>query len=373
MSEKIVPVYVLTGFLGSGKTTLLNLLAEDALRQGLKPAVLLNEIGDVNVEADVVADGVPMAELLGGCICCTIRGDLGLELLKLAQEHRPDVIWIESTGIARPLEIMDAVAEASLYGKLALEAVVTVADARHLLDRLRIGTGKTFRLMKEQLAAADIIVLNKTDLVRGEEREELVAFLADWNPHARILPTVRAQLEPSAIYASGAAEGSAQQHRGERCGPGCSHDHSHDHGHAHKYDHDQANDHEHNHDHGHNHDHDHGHGHGHDHDVDGASPHDHVHAVTYYFSGPIDSHEFERFLERLPENIYRAKGIVTFADTGSKFLFQYAYRESDFLRITPQKTVFDVAVFIGEGFSRSALTAELDKLAQGEHELPVEG
>jgi G3E family GTPase len=90
--------------------------------------------------------------------------------------------------------------------------------------------------------------------------------------------------------------------------------------------------------------------------------HVHVMALTHYFAGPIDSHSFEAFISRLPKDVYRAKGIVTFTDTNSRFLFQYAYRELEFTRINPQGQVHDVAVFIGEHFSKDALERELESL-----------
>lgn len=328
MNDKIIPVYILTGFLGSGKTTLLNRILEDAREQGLKPAVMLNEVGEVNVEGQLIEKEIPMSEMLGGCICCSIKGDLGMELMRLAHEHRPDVIWIESTGIAQPLEIMDGVTEASLYAKLELKNIITLVDGRHLLDRLRIGTGKTFKLMKEQIRAASILILNKTDLIREDELNELHEALTAWNPYARIVQTTRSQVDPSILYAAYGNVEKNHEHqlspnhvRSEACRPDCSHDHTHTH-----------------------------------------SLHDHVNVTTYYFKGKVDSVAFEAFLKQLPDEIYRAKGIVAFKDTASQFLFQYAYREIDFLRITPQKMVNDVAVFIGEGFSHDELLAKLEKL-----------
>jgi G3E family GTPase len=331
MNIKVIPVYILTGFLGSGKTTLLNRILEEAKEKGLKPAILLNEVGDVNVEGQLIANDIPMSEVLGGCICCTSRGDLGLELVQLAQEHQPDVIWIESTGVAQPLEIMDGVTEASLYAKLELKNVVTVVDSRHLLDRLRIGTGKTFKLMKEQIRAANILVLNKIDLVREEDLSELQEALTDWNPYARIVMTIKSELDPIILYAEHVQfENNDHQDKGHVHNEQCGHDHEHEHGQEHHHNH--------------------------------SSSHDHVNVVTYYFKGNVDSVVFETFLKQLPEEIYRAKGIVSFQDTASLFLFQYAYREIDFLRITPQKSVNNVAVFIGEGFSQSDLVARLEQL-----------
>lgn len=316
MAERTVPVYLLTGFLGSGKTTLLRRLIDDANGRGWKPAVLMNEAGDVNLDGMLVGAEVPMAEMLGGCICCTVRADLGVELMSLVKEHDPDVIWIESTGVAEPLEIIDGVTEASFYGRIELKGVVTVVDARHLLDRMRIGTGKTYRLMQDQIRAASLVVLNKTDLVAPAERDELAERLVDWNGGAAIVQTVGAEIEPERIY--GIREGILPQAGGQE----------------------------------HRHDHLHEHHHG----------HHHVRAMTRYLKGPVDSHAFEAFVGRLPEGVYRAKGIVSFRDTANRYLFQYAYRQSDFLPIRPQKTVHDVLVFIGEDFSESDLDAELDKL-----------
>ncbi|BBI33711.1 CobW family GTP-binding protein [Cohnella abietis] len=348
MNEKVVPVYVITGFLGSGKSTLLNRILTDAKAKGLKPAIVMNEVGDVNVEGQLIEKDIPMSEVLGGCICCTSRGDLGLELVQLAQEHEPDVIWIESTGIAQPLEIMEGVTEASLYAKLELRNVITVVDARHLLDRLRIGTGKTLKLMKEQIRVASFIILNKTDLVQEQDLLELQEAIKDLNAYARLALTTNAELDPDLLYAdiehNRSFEQEASEHKDdEHCThENCSHEHEHEH-------------HDHNHEHEHSyHNHSHAHKHG--------TLHDHVNVVTYYFKGKVDSVVFEAFLKQLPQEIYRAKGIVAFQDTASLFLFQYAYREIDFLRITPQKSVNNVAVFIGEGFSQADLLNQLEQL-----------
>lgn len=325
-NENIVPVHILSGFLGSGKTTLLNKLVSDAKERGLRIAVLLNEVGEVNVEAELLGGDVPMAEMLGGCICCQLKGDVAMELVRIVQEHRPDVVWIESTGIAQPLDIMDGVAEASLYERVALRGIVTVVDARHLLDRLRVGAGRTLKLMVEQIRAASVLVLNKTDLIGAAEHEELLETMADWNARASIYSTVRADIDPKHLYkVEGRVPHREHDDVSHTCDASCNHEHHHAH----------------------------------------DSMHDHVNALTYYMEKPIDSRAFEVFLAALPEGVYRAKGIVTFADTTGQFLFQYAYGESDFMRITPQKPVHDVAVFIGEGFSEGDLIAELDKLIGG--------
>ncbi|WP_276357966.1 CobW family GTP-binding protein [Cohnella caldifontis] len=338
MREGPIPVYLLSGFLGSGKTTLLRRLIDDAKNRGWKPAVLMNEAGDVNLDGLMVDASVPMSELLGGCICCQIRGDASVEVVRLAKEHRPDVIWIESTGLALPMEIIDAVTEASLYERVELRGIVTVVDAPHLLDRVRVGSGKTLRLMREQIQAASLIVLNKRDLVGEPELRELTDVLAEWNPNAEIAPAVKAGIDLERIYEGEpyVRNSKDQSDNGDECGdPNCTHPHA-------------AGD----------------HGHYHHHEPEAG--HGHVQALTHYLKGPVDSRAFEAFVGRLPDGVYRAKGIVSFRDTANRYLFQYAYRQSDYMPIRPQGTVLDVVVLIGEGFSRSELAAQLDRLTESQ-------
>lgn len=360
--DKKVAVYLLTGFLGSGKTTLLRRLIADAEARGWKPAVLMNEVGDVNLDGLAVGAQVPMAELLGGCICCTVKSDAGLELVGLIREHAPDVVFVESTGVAQPLEIIDAISEASLYAAVELWGVIAVADARHLLDRVRVGAGKTLKLMRDQIRTASLVLLNKVDLIGEAERAELADWIREWNPHAVLQTTVRCEADWDSLWNPSAIpmEGETREESERRPDGDPGHDHNDEHAHR---------NHEQDRDHGQSHlspeqDRDREHVHRHyDHDHAGAHrhrDHDHVSVMTHYLRGPVDSEKFERFLRELPEGVYRAKGIVTFTDAASRFLFQYAYRESDFMRITPQKTVHDVAVFIGENFSSRELTDKLE-------------
>lgn len=140
--EQVVPVYILSGFLGSGKTTLLQRLLDHWKNQGLRPAVVMNELGEVNLDGLLVEQTVPMAELLGGCICCSIRSDLSTELATLIKKETPDVVVIEATGAANPLEIVDGVTEISLYQKVELKSLITVVDAAHLLELYRAQQGQ---------------------------------------------------------------------------------------------------------------------------------------------------------------------------------------------------------------------------------------
>jgi len=345
--KRTIDVHILTGFLGSGKTTLLSRLLQVYEQQGRKAAVVMNELGDVNLDGLAVESDVPMAELLGGCICCSIRGDLSLELKQLVDQYAPDAVIIEATGAANPFEMIDGVTETALYAPIELKSIIAVVDGPELLARSRSG-GQTFKLMKEQIRCASQLLLNKVDRLEGDERMQAEQLMRETNGYAPIAATVRCAVDEqwleavvnrnegevgtaAAVHESGSAAGEAEHahtHAHEHshvCGPDCHHDH--DHRHVHE-------------------------------------SHAHVMSLTHFLTNPVDSHAFEAFLRALPDNVYRAKGVVTFRDseTASRFLFQYAYKETDFIRITPQGKVNDVAVFIGEHFSREAVLHKLNEL-----------
>ncbi|GAB6989007.1 CobW family GTP-binding protein [Paenibacillus pini] len=311
--KQITPIYILSGFLGSGKTTLLQKLIDFWQEQDLLPAVIMNEIGDVNLDVLLVKEQVPMTEMLSGCICCTSRGDLSSEIANLIHKDSPDVIVVEATGVANPLEILDGVTEAALYLKIDLKGLITVVDSEHLLQLYREQGGKTYRLMQEQIRCASVLLLNKIDRVRAEEVDTLNTIVASWNSYAPVIPSVKCDVDILSMLGNMRAElpvaGSSLSQS--------------EHLHA---------------------------------------SHDHVMVYTHYFNEAVDSEAFEELIANLPREVYRAKGILTFSDTNSRFLFQYAFREPDFLKINPQGDVPDVAVFIGEHFSRSSLADALRAL-----------
>ncbi|MFC4779623.1 CobW family GTP-binding protein [Paenibacillus sp. GCM10023252] len=385
--KRIVPVHLLSGFLGSGKTTLLTQIIDYCTAEGKRAAVIMNELGDVNLDGQLVDEQVPMAEMLSGCICCTIRGDLALELKTLVDIHHPDLIIIESTGAANPMEIIDGVTEAAMYTRIDLRSITTVADGPELLQRRRTGKGRTFKLMQEQIRCASRILLNKVDRLEPEELVEAQQLLRELNAHAPIQATVRCRLDDWS-WLSDSETVLRHAERTESCEPGCEHG-GHSHGEHGGDSHEEHSGHSHG-EHGGHSDVEHGgdsheehsghshgehggdsheeHGHsdgnyGHSHAVHDHS-HDHVMALTHYWGGAVNSEAFEALLKQLPRSIYRAKGIVTLQETGSRFLFQYAYGESDFIRITPQGEVNDVAVFIGEGMDKGKLLSDLQKLEQ---------
>lgn len=190
-----VPIHIFSGFLGSGKTTLLKKALDYYTESGKKPVVIMNEIGDVNLDGLIVGDVVPMAEMLSGCICCTIRGDLGMTLQSLYLEHQPDVIFIESTGVANPIEIIEGVTDASLILQVDLKSIITVVDAPHLLSLSRGNNGKTYRLMQDQIRCASLLIINKTDKITSGELNGLEGIIRGWNPYAPIHGTVYCNID----------------------------------------------------------------------------------------------------------------------------------------------------------------------------------
>jgi len=331
-------IFVLTGFLGSGKTTLLSRMLQHLKRQGKCPAVIMNELGDVNLDGLLIEHDVPMSEMLSGCICCTIRGDLGLELSNLVEREHPDVILIESTGAANPMEIIDAVTDSSLLVKTRLQAVITVVDASFFYGQAQKAAGKTWRLLREQVRGATHVVVNKLDLVAGasEDKPEaravndsvgaVVEAVRAVNGHASLELVERCEVDVAGLF--GGVEGVAlvAEH--------AVHHHGHEHDHGYDNEHGCGSDC------GHKH-------HAHEHEEHHHS-HSHLLVYTQHLTEGIDSAQFTKAMRSLPESVYRAKGVVTFADTGQRVMFQYAYRELECTPIVPQRELQDVVVFIGE-------------------------
>jgi G3E family GTPase len=220
-----LPVTILCGFLGAGKTTLLRRLLADP-RTG-RAAVLVNDMAELNVDAALVSGVVvraeeEMVELTNGCICCTLREDLLREIARFAAQGRFDRILVESTGVAEPFPIAETFSFEDESGRklsnmARLDAIVTVVDARDFprrldeapsLQDLDMATGEDddrnlANLLVDQIEGADVVVVNKTDLVEPDDLERLERTIALLRPGARVLRAVRGEVDPASVLDTG--------------------------------------------------------------------------------------------------------------------------------------------------------------------------
>ncbi|WP_438276164.1 CobW family GTP-binding protein [Nitrobacter sp.] len=314
MTDKI-PVTVLTGYLGAGKTTLLNrILSEE---HGRKYAVIVNEFGEIGIDNDlVVGADEEVFEMNNGCICCTVRGDLMRILADLMKKNgKFDAIIVETTGLADPAPVAQTFfVDENVGSKTKLDAVVTVTDAKWLNDRL-----KDAPEAKNQIAFADVILINKTDLVSAAELSEIEARIRGINPYAKLHRTQRAQIPLNEILERNAFD----LDRILDFEPAFleTKDHSHDHDHGHDHHHDHGDDHHHDHDHDH---HDHKHE-----EHNGGLKHYHdeeMQSLSFRTDKPLDADKFFAWIEDLVQvegpNILRSKGILAFKDEDRRFVFQ---------------------------------------------------
>src|SRR6201997_2490411 len=297
-SQKI-PVTVLTGYLGAGKTTLLNRILSE--NHGKKYAVIVNEFGEIGIDNDLIIGAQEeVFEMNNGCICCTVRGDL-VRIMEglMKRKGKFDAIIVETTGLADPAPVAQTFfVDEDVQKNARLDAVVTVADAKWLSDRL-----KDAPEAKNQIAFADVIVLNKTDLVSKGELTEVEARIRGINPYARLHRTERCKVALADVLDRGAFDlDRILDIEPDFLEAGDDHDH----------------DHHHHHDHDHHHHAD-GHGLKHYHDEE-------MQSLSLKPNKPLDPNKFMPWLQNLVQlegqKILRSKGILAFDNDDDRYVFQ---------------------------------------------------
>ncbi len=343
-----IPVTVLTGYLGAGKTTLLNrILSED---HGQRYAVIVNEFGEIGIDGElVVGADEEVFEMNNGCVCCTVRGDLirvlhGLMKRQASATRGFDAIIIETTGLADPGPVAQTFfVDEEVKARARLDSVTTVVDAKHVLLSL-----SESREAREQIAFADQIVLNKTDLVSEDELRMIEGRLRRLNPLAAIHRAVRSQVALAAVLGRGGFDlerivalepeflNPAHGEAGHVHDEDCDHDH-HDH-------------------------HDHGHA--------GRLHADDIKGVSLTLAAPVDGVKMTRWLNDLlaaqGPDILRAKGIVNVAGESRRLVFQAVHMmlEGDLQRPWREdETRESRMVFIGRKLDAARLKAGFEACA----------
>lgn len=347
MNNKEVPVLLLTGYLGSGKTTLLNKIL--ANKKGIKFAVIVNDIGEVNIDAALIEKGGVVGQkddslvsLQNGCICCTLKMDLVEQLKEIVDMKRFDYIVIEASGICEPAPIAQTICSIPSLGPqyikngiLRLDSIVTVVDALRMKDEFATGSDlmksnldeeDLASLVIQQIEFCNIILLNKAAEVEPKELEHLKQIIRAIQPKAEIFECNYGDIDLDLIVNThkfdwetvATSAGWIQEIEAERNGEEDEHE-EHEHHHEHEehehHHHDDEHEHHHHDDHDHDHDHCHHH-HDHDHDHEGGEVEEYgIGTFVYYRRKAFDLALFDEFVARKwPRDVVRAKGICYFGD-----------------------------------------------------------
>ena len=350
MKKPLVPITLLCGYLGAGKTTLMNMIL--ANQKGYKVAVIVNDIGEINVDASLIAkdanitDKSSLVPLTNGCICCTLKTDLVMQIENLIASGKFDYLLIESSGVCEPMPIAQAI-ETIENGYL--DNVVSVVDAKRLVDEFSDGA----QLLKKDMGEEDIesllvqqiefcstLIINKKDLVTDEQMKKVRAVINKLQPHVKVIETTRCQVPLEDMLATkrfnfekvfesagwvAELEKRAEEYDDDECEhERCDHDHHGEHEHC---DHD---DHDHHGHHGHDEHGEHGHHHHHhEHKHEGADEDEYgIGSFVYYRRRPFNREKLEKYAGVWSRNIIRSKGVIWFSDEQDMaYVFETAGRQ----------------------------------------------
>lgn len=327
MAKNLTPMTLLCGYLGAGKTTLLNQVLSN--QKGYKVAVIVNDIGEVNVDAKLIADGAKITDtssivpLTNGCICCTLKTQLSQNIENLIKTKKYDYIMIEASGVCEPMPIAQEL-ETISNGKL--DNVVGVVDAKRLVDEFAGGDALLKEkdeediesLLVQQIEFCSTLVINKKDLVTEEQFKKVRAVINALHPGVKIIETDHGKVDVGEILATGSFDFEKVFSSAGWCKKLAEdemddddHDeheeHEHEHGHEHhNHDHDDDDEHEHGHEHHHHH---------HEHRHEGESEDEYgIGTFIYYRRKPFDRQLLDSYANNWPKNIIRCKGLMWFSD-----------------------------------------------------------
>ena len=405
MNNKVVPITLLTGYLGSGKTTLINHVLNN--QEGYKVAVIVNDIGEVNIDADLIGKGGvvnqqddSLVPLSNGCICCTLKVDLMKQIVELVKTQKFDYILIEASGICEPIPIVQTLTvlsdETGSYGipKLCrLDNVVTVVDALRLATEFGCGEDLTKddideedieNLLIQQIEFCNTIVLNKVDEVSEEELKKVRRIIKVLQPKARIIETNYGKVEVRDIIDSNAfdfEEACSSAGWAQELEKDVEED---DHEEHHHHDEEDEDHDHHEHEEGHHHHH-----HHHHHHDEGEAEEYGIGTFVYYRRKPFDRGRFEDFANRFPKSVIRCKGLIWFSDRNNEsYIFEQAGKQiqasygGDWIASAPKQELEEIIkenpevlkdwddevgdrmvklVFIGQKMDKEEIISTLDK------------